>query len=383
MQGKVFIWVQHLLGIGHAMRAAHLARHLAAQGWEVSLASGGMKLPLDIGRARLYQLAPAGSIDAQFSGLADSDGRAVDEAWKSARSRRLLDLFRAADPDVLLIEHYPFGRRQLRFELEPLLAAACARRPRPLVLCSLRDILVRRTALRDAESAALVEQSFDAVLVHGDETLVSLVESFAAADRIAPKLVYTGYIGAGDFVAPVAVEPRRGIVVSAGGGAVGDHLLVAAIEAAGLLPERRPWHVLIGANADAARFEALCRGAPHVTIERARRDFRALLAGAELSISQAGYNTVVDILAARVRSVLVPFAAGRETEQTQRAQGLARLGLARVLPETALSPPILAGAVANALTEPFPAHRLRLTGELETDRILRRMLAAHRAKAAE
>ena len=61
---------------------------------------------------------------------------------------------------------------------------------------------------------------------------------------------------------------------------------------------------------------------------RFRSDFASLLNGAALSVSQAGYNTVCDILRAGCRSLLVPFSAGGETEQSVRAERLARLGLA-------------------------------------------------------
>ncbi len=61
-----------------------------------------------------------------------------------------------------------------------------------------------------------------------------------------------------------------------------------------------------------------------------------MLKGAELSISQAGYNTVCDILQAQCRSILVPFTAGGETEQSVRAARLEALGLAIALPENGL-----------------------------------------------
>ncbi len=381
MPGSVFIWVQHLLGIGHAMRAAHIARHLAARGWQVDLASGGMALPLDVGRARLHQLPPAKSADAEFSGLVAGDGRAANEAFKSQRRDRLLALWRAANPDIVLIEHYPFGRRQLRFELEPLLAAARARRPRPLVLCSVRDVVVRRSPEREAETAALIESGFDGVLVHGDAALLPLSSSFPAAPRIAAKLIYTGYVGGAETAPPMPM--RRGIVVSTGGGAVGETLMAVAIAAARLMPDDHPWRMLCGAQPD-HRLEALRRSAPpHMTVEPARPDFRRLLAGAALSVSQAGYNTVVDILAARVRSILVPFATERETEQTERAESLAKLGLAGVVAEARLTGAVLARAIAEALAKPVTEHRLRIDGEAETERVLRHMLARHRRHPEE
>ncbi len=43
-RGTVLIAVTHLLGSGHLVRAAQLARALAAGGFAVTLASGGMPL---------------------------------------------------------------------------------------------------------------------------------------------------------------------------------------------------------------------------------------------------------------------------------------------------------------------------------------------------
>ncbi len=66
------------------------------------------------------------------------------------------------------------------------------------------------------------------------------------------------------------------------------------------------------------------------------------MAGAELSVSQAGYNTVCDVLRAGCRSLLVPFSAGGETEQTARPLRLEQLGLATALPEEGLTGEMLA-----------------------------------------
>mgnify|MGYP000219796384 CR=1 FL=1 len=58
-------------------------------------------------------------------------------------------------------------------------------------------------------------------------------------------------------------------------------------------------------------------------VEPARADFRAVLRNATLSISQAGYNAVVDTLCCADRAVLVPFGTDRETEQGREVEDLA------------------------------------------------------------
>ncbi|MCW5773950.1 MAG: glycosyltransferase [Rhodospirillaceae bacterium] len=379
--GRIFFWVQHLLGIGHLMRAAHLARYLAAHGWETTVVSGGTPLPdLDIGAVRLHQLPAIKAADSSFETLIDGDGRPLDEGLKSARRDRLLRLFADAEPDILVLEHFPFGRRQFRFELGPLLIAAAQRRARPLVFASVRDILVARKPEREAETVAAVEQVFDGVLVHGDPALVGLEASFDLAPRIAGTLFYTGYIG-GTGMGPRPPE-RDGVdefIVSAGGGAVGAKLTATALEAARTMPHVRRWRVLVGASAGPRALRKLRAQAPDwVLVEPARPDFRGLLARCAVSISQAGYNTTVDVLASGARAIFVPFAEGRETEQTLRAERLAQRGLGRVLPEASLNAGRLATMVADVMAAPKAARRIKIDGEVEADRLLWQALAWRR-----
>jgi predicted glycosyltransferase len=140
------------------------------------------------------------------------------------------------------------------------------------------------------------------------------------------------------------------VIVSAGGGAVGGALLNAAIAARPLSSLRdRTWRLLAGPAMEAAERAALeNESGPGIVIERARPDFARLLAGAAVSVSQGGYNTVIDILNAGVRAVIVPFAGSGESEQTMRAGKLAARDLAVVVPESDLSPETLARAVGQA-----------------------------------
>jgi hypothetical protein len=88
-----------------------------------------------------------------------------------------------------------------------------------------------------------------------------------------------------------------------------------------------------------------------VVLERFRDDFPSLLQGAALSVSQAGYNTVLDVVASGVRAVVVPY-EGSGDEQPLRARILAERGLFQVVPEAELSPGRLAEAMQEALAKP-------------------------------
>ncbi len=359
MSRSVLLYVQHLLGIGHLRRALVLARAMTAAGLHVTLVSGGEPLPeIDIGEWRLVQLPPVRARDASFKVLVGADGEPVAEAFWAARYKLLLATFAEAQPDAIVIEAYPFGRRALRRELQPLITVARRRHPRPLLLCSLRDIVVPpEKEERHHEIVERVRADFDAVLVHGDRRLVGLEESFPLAAEIADRLVYTGYVAASDRAAEGCDRAKGEVLVSVGGGAIGGPLLRTALEARrrGCLASRY-WRLIAGPNLPAAEFEALRTGLPPgVIIERYRTDFPDLLRRCRVSVSLAGYNTVLDVITAGAPAVLVPFAELVETEQALRAERLATLGIAEIVPAESLSPDRLARAIERtALATPPP-----------------------------
>ncbi|WP_119418821.1 glycosyltransferase family protein [Desertibaculum subflavum] len=359
MTKRVLFYVQHLLGIGHLKRAATLARGLAADGLDVTLVSGGFPVPeLDTGGARFVQLPPVRATDLYFKVLVDEAGTVIDDAWRERRREALLALWRDVRPHLLMLELYPFGRRQMRFELVPLLDAAIAAAERPVVVSSVRDILVAAPKPeRNVEMVEQVERYFDHVLVHGDPGLIPFERTFPLATRIADRLHPTGYVvdrsRSHDPAGPGAGE----VIVSAGGGAVGEHLLETAIQARPHSAARDlPWRVLVGVNLPDETLQRLAAlGGAGVKVERARGDFAALLARCRLSISQGGYNTVMEIMSAGCRAVVVPYAGGLETEQTLRAELLAARGAFAVLPEGELAPETLATKIDAALAMPPPA----------------------------
>jgi predicted glycosyltransferase len=346
---RVMCYVQHLMGSGHQWRSAAIGRALCELGLEVTYVSGGLPLPgLDVGGADFVQLPPARAADMRYKVLVDERGQAVDDDWKAKRAAALLDVFQRCRPGVLVIETFPFGRRLLRFELFPLLAAAHERRPRPYIVCSVRDILEQRPQPgRNEEIVDLVNRYFDRVLVHSDPEFVRFDATFPLADRIEPKLRYTGYVLARAPAPPVNGVGRGEVVVSAGGGAFGEHVLRAALAARPLCGLAGvPWRILVGHNLAEDRFTGLRRQAgAGLVIERNRSDFPALLRNCAVSISQGGYNTMLEILDAGARAVVIPYADEREREQAVRARLLADRGSIEVIENSALTPRRLAQGI--------------------------------------
>ncbi|NKC16884.1 MAG: glycosyltransferase [Gammaproteobacteria bacterium] len=393
MMPRLVVVVQNLMGVGHQRRAGAICAAAAAAGWGVTLISGGYPLrgftPSNYG---FVQLPPARCPDLEFDRLIDEHGREVDEGWREQRKNALLDAVARSKPDVLLLETFPFGRKLLRFELIPLLNALSQWRPRPVIASSIRDIIeYREKRRRYDEMAAYVNKYFDLVLVHSDRTLVPLEATFPPYPTIAAKVRYTGYVYEGEF--PTGWGPASGgegvsedadeggcgeVIVSAGGGGYGRHLLHAAVKAhplSGLA--RRRWRILVGDNVADGDFAALKSAAEHplTVVQRVRPDFPQLLKRAHLSISQGGYNTVLDVLQSAVPALIVAYHDRSEREQLLRARILAQAGYVSLLPNGDLTARSLATAAVHAAAFTPRPHRIQVGGAERTVDFLAEVLA--------
>ena len=348
---KIFIAVTHLLGIGHLARMRVLARGLAKAGHHVTLVSGGRPAPhLDFSDFNFVQLPAVHCIGTDFSTLYEAEGQNLTDATRAQRQAALLNAFHRTAPDLVITETFPFGRRALKHEFLALCEAVHAMRPRPALVASIRDILnPPSSSNKVAEADHSIARFYDGIVVHGDAALVDPRAGWPFSAQTQRLLHMTGYIDEGAPRSASATD-HDAILVSGGGSAASLPLYRAALAAAHLMPQH-PWHLLIGHGVSADDFASLQRAAPeNVTIERARPDFRVLLQGARISVSQAGYNTIVDLLTTSTPMVLVPFATGSEQEQTLRAEALAARSLAFVVSEAELNAHSLRQAIEDALS---------------------------------
>src|SRR5689334_2450215 len=105
MSARVFIWVQHLLGMGHFSRASALASALRDNGFTVTLVSGGVTPPNSIPTGMTFvQQPPARAKDELFDELVDERGHLVDQTWHDTRRNVLLAAYEQAQPDIVITE---------------------------------------------------------------------------------------------------------------------------------------------------------------------------------------------------------------------------------------------------------------------------------------
>jgi predicted glycosyltransferase len=304
-------------------------------------------------------------MDPHFKGILSTDPHATLDRIKEERQVRLFTLFKKEAPDLFIIELYPFGRKAFRFELDPILEGINKHRlPDCGVVCSVRDILVEKEKQEKHELRAILTLNdyFDAVLVHSDPSLVKIGETFLHIDEVEIPVVYTG------FIAPKPESPCRTtvrrqlgiaaddklIIASTGSGSVGGPLLESVIMAFKLLrieTSRKIMRVYTGPFMPKSDVDHLkCLAVPEIMIETFTSHFLSYLSAADLSISMAGYNTSMNILAAKVPALVWPFSENQE--QRLRAERLAGLGALRVLDDEDIHPDRMAAIMTQTLASP-------------------------------
>jgi predicted glycosyltransferase len=395
----ILIYCQHLLGIGHLMRAAALARSLSRHRVHLVLGGRVMGKMLASTPFNIYRLPALGCDHAVTHLIPLEPGQSL-ETVQNKRRKKLLTLLDTIAPHLAVVEMFPFGRPWFRFELVPILEAL--HRQGVPVVCSVRDVLVQkkdplayaRQVLED------LHRYFRAVLVHSDPVLIRLEETFPAADRIPVPLYYTGYVDGAryewhscpghdkkhgqDARAIENREPasqgvsRRGLVAWPGSGVLGGPVVEAILEASaqGLLPDLKPVRIYAGHCLDQSartRLDQMARNTRGIMLKTFTRKLRNHLGRARAAVCMAGYMSAVDIMATHIPAVMIPIEHGGE--QMFRARKLQEAGYARVLPLAALNPHSLAHKVEEALQPREEPAKVSLDGAPRSAGIIEAIMA--------
>ncbi len=386
MRDTLLFYCQHSLGIGHLTRSFALAAALREHFHVVFLNGGrlppGVPVPAGI---ELIDLPPLGMDDGH---TVISRGDETDVARAQSERRALITAaVQRTQPAVVLVELFPFGRKKFASEILPLLRLA-RRLPRPArVVCSLRDILVdarRDQQHHDDRARWLTDRYFDAVLVHADPAFARLEDSFRPRRPLRTPMLYTGYV-VPQRAAAAAVVRGPHLLVSAGGGIVGQSLFRCVLQARALMRQPLPLRLIAGPflpEPDWADLQALAAGQPGVELVRHVSDMVSEMRRARASLSQCGYNSALDLVLAAVPALVVPYETRAENEQRNRAERLAALGALQVLPAAELTPARLAQALEALLAFQPRAAALDLDGARHSAEHLAALLHDRLAQAA-
>lgn len=379
---KIIFYCQYVFGMGHFFRSLEIARALS--GHDVTLVVGGRKVSVDLPAHVTLVRLPALYMDEKFTTLYPAETGLTVEEIKGARQKLLVSLFEQQRPDLFMVELFPFGRSIFAFELIPLLQSIRAGDFGPLrTVCSLRDVLVEKKVPAEYEQRVLdhLDSFFDLLLVHSDNRLLRLDETFSRAADIRIPVEYTGFVTKAVVPEPATqLRSRLGlsaneklIVASAGGGRSGYRLLDGVIDACRLLDGPNPvrLELFAGPFMDSAEYRGLeAKSGGGIHVRRFSKNFASYLTAADLSISMAGYNTCMNLLVARVPSLVYPYR--RQQEQPLRAEKIKDVIPMKILEDRDLAPPVLSGHIRDMLKRRFslPSIPLNLSGAENTARLL-------------
>jgi predicted glycosyltransferase len=390
-RAALLFYCQHSLGMGHLVRSLALAEGLQKR-FRVVFLNGG-RLPKKLRTpegVEIVNLPPLG-LDSEGR-LVSRDRRRTVERARESRRRIILETYRQLRPQVVFIELFPFGRKKFADELLPMLEEVRqGQGSSALVCCSLRDILVGKKPHQqkhDERAVAVANSYFDAVMVHSDPSFARLEESLCSHASLRIPVYHTGFVQAGqESRRPVARARQRQVLVSAGGGLVGETLFRTAIEAypALRLTDNVQMKIVTGPFLPEdvwLSLRAAAHGQTGLSLKRFVPDLYAEMQNSVASVSQCGYNTALDILRAGVPALVVPFSEGQEDEQLKRAQRLERLAAIRLMEQPGMDAARFAAEVRELLSfRPQKLH-LDLNGARNTAHIVESMVRqSRRAKS--
>ncbi|MEH2113426.1 glycosyltransferase family protein [Nostoc sp.] len=362
---RIMFYCQHILGMGHLVRSREIIRGLTKD-FQICFINGGeiiqgFEIPTGVEVINL----PAIKTDAEFA-----EQQVVDDAFslnevKEIRKNRLLEIFDQFQPDILIVELFPFGRRRFSFELIPLLERAKSNRSSTKVVSSLRDIVVAKPdkqTKHEEKVCHLINKYFDMLLVHGDQKLVPLEETFSRVNDLKCQLYYTGYVVQEPPKNPVFTDEDRKIIksdkplilVSVGGGRFGHELLECVVNTAPFLEKALPHNIQVftGPFIPDSKFnelQAMAKYSKNIHIRRYTPYLLNYMKKADLSINMPGYNTTMNVLTTGVRAMILPFTGNQDREQSIRAEKLSNLGIVKLINHNHLQPDYLAINIINYL----------------------------------
>jgi predicted glycosyltransferase len=313
---QIAFYCQNVLGLGHITRSRAILRELTKKN-EVTFLQGGQETGIDLQFPSLKKISlpPIMMNEGDGSLYVPESKNTLDEQW--ANRRRAIESLSDQKFDALVIELYPFGRKQFREEIEFLQDLIRKKNSRLITFCSLRDIMIQKLSepKRAEQIIKSINKRLDYVIVHSDENLLPLELTWPHVSQIKNKIFYSGFVTETKFTSQQRSRGKE-ILVSAGGGNVGEDLYFAIANECEKFPEYQ-FQFVFGPYAKKEFQENFQKHILHkknAFTENLIKNFEERLSQSRLSISLAGYNTVMNILNTQTPALLYPYQANWEQE---------------------------------------------------------------------
>lgn len=381
---KVLIYAQHLSGVGHFMRSLHIAAALAKR-HQVWMFDGGKPVPHKQPEGLHYIKLPR---IHRWKGRLESLSDETVEQTLEKRTEVIKKACHSIQPDIVIIEHYPFSKWCLEKEIFLLCDHSKKLNPEVKLISSVRDILFQtkheQVTAHEYETYVTerLNKMFSALLVHGDRNLTKLEKYFPRIKNISLPIFYTGIVteppSSSDSNSIETTKPY--VLTSIGGGRDMAKLQEKLLRCWQIIQRDDQWanyQLLIfgGLSQSQTDHESdkLLSYPKSVSRMSFSKDFSEYLKHAALSVSCAGYNTCANLMSLSTPAILV--ANPDMSDQIERANLLHHKGYAVALPPNVSDERMIQTITQQlkkqeASHESIPTIDLKLDGANETVKYL-------------
>jgi predicted glycosyltransferase len=367
----IMLYSHDSYGLGHIRRTLEIAKNLSESIPKASLVilTGSMQAHVyALPNRTEYIKLPALTKDTKGDYCSRLLPRSLATTLK-LRQKIILESLCTLKPDILLVDKSPAG---IKGELLPALRYCKTFLPQTKVVLGMRDIEDHSDRVRAEWSktgiVSLLEQTYDAIFLYGTRAFYDPVQEYSLSSCIEKKLISCGYVGRSQTIPnsesirrELKLRTDRLVLVTPGGGDDGYAIVETYIH---MLQKK------LGSGRP--EFDSLVVTGPlmcpkkRLTLQQAAGSDLALtvtdftphlydyLTAADIVVAMGGYNTVVEILAANQRAVIIPRVHPR-LEQHIRAERFAAKGLIDMIHPEKLNPDGLFDTIARSLQRPRPA----------------------------
>jgi predicted glycosyltransferase len=289
------------------------------------------------------------------------------EEVKQTREAVLRESVLRFNPDLMVVDKRASG---IDGELLPTLCALRQNGRHTKLVLGVRDILDEpertRKVLASNGSFDTIDEFYDEVWIYGSKGIFDTAKEYGFPESVVRKTVYCGYLKR-PTVSAKRSEGSPRILVTTGGGGDGSDLIEAYLSGLSTLPRNVALHstVIFGPQMQQERRLDLLRRFDYMTdvnFLEFEADITSLYAESDVVVSQAGYNTVCELLSFSRKAILVPRAEPVR-EQLIRARLLAERGFFEYLEPRDLTSETLISKVLESLkTSPIAASTVDLDG---------------------
>ena len=371
--------------MGHLIRSVEIVKGLIPD-FQICFINGGQVIPEFEFPPEIEVInIPAVKTDSEFNELRPVNDSLTMAEVETRRTKILLETCDRLQPDILIIELFPFGRRRFSFELIPLLEKAKSLGTK--IVSSVRDIVVtKQNQQRHEEKVCrLMNKYFDLLLIHGDPNFVKLNLSFSRITDLTCPVHYTGYVTQ-PVPKPQAIDKQPLILVSVGGGRFGHDLLECVAHTAPILKDKILHHIQVFTGAFSpdellTKLQQITNNLDNITVERYTPNLLNYMQQADLSIGMGGYNTTMNILSTGVKAMMMAFQGNNDKEQETRLKKLDSLGRVKMIYSEDLQPKKFAQQIIDYLEQTHNKLTLDLNGVTNTKYYLHKLISKQPAKA--